>query len=158
MKRRDWLKSAAASSTLLASSAVATSTATLAVAKTVAESNPIAKDIHATIAELTGGQSVQQDNRVSLMVQEQAQNGAVVPVGVASDIPQTQHLYILVSDHQQTLAADMAVNGALIYPSLSTHLQLVKPANITALVKSDNGWFSATAKIASLGEFCEKKG
>lgn len=97
---------------------------------------------------------IQTDDRIELLVPEAAANGAVVPVSVVSSIPNTLKIVLLVNHHGEGSVAELDTTHALIAPRLSTHLKLVKPATITALVHSDEGWFSRSADVKTLGDSC----
>jgi len=111
--------------------------------------------VPASIKNIVGSAHPQVDERVQLHVPADAANGAVVPVGVISRIPDTARIVLLVSEHSRAEVIEIDTSNPLLESSLSTHLQLLKPATITALVQSDTGWFTNTAVIKSLAETCE---
>jgi len=141
MKRRDWLKRAGAS----------TAVAVPGVLLGDTQSN-----FEAQFAQLVGNATVKPDDRIEVLVPSKAANGAVVPVGVISGVPNTLSIVLLVDNHTRSKVAQVDTSNALFAPRMSTHLQLQHPATITALVKTDSGWHSNFAQVTYLGESCEK--
>ena len=143
MHRRDWLKRVGVSSFAALPS---TLPGTL-----LAETESVYE--HA-VRRLVGGKSIKPDTRVAVHVPQQAANGAVVPVGVVSALPDTEKIVLLVDKHTRSIVAQLDTSDAMLAPSLSTHLQLERPATITALVKTKAGWHSNFAQVNTLGESC----
>jgi len=140
MHRRDWLKTVGATSF-------------------VALPNTLLGDTESTyeyaVRRLIGSASTKPDKRVEVLVPDIAANGAVVPVGVVSLLPDTQKIALLVDNHARSIVAKLDTTNPNLAPSLSTHLQLERPATITALVKTSAGWYSNFAHVKTLGESCE---
>ena len=152
MQRRDWIKQTSASGI-----AALTSGAVLGDAESAgALSGQAVSQYDQSVAELVGGDDITPDERVELLVPEDAANGAVVPVGVVSSVPDTKKIVLLVSDHWRARVASLDTSNPMLAPRFSTHLQLIEATTITALVQSESGWFSQTARVKTLGEDCEK--
>jgi len=141
MHRRDWLKR------MGAATGVAALPGTL-----LGESESVYDH---SVRRLVGNTSIKPDSRVAVHVPEAAAIGAVVPVGVVSSLPETQKIVILVDNHTRSIVAKLDTSNAMLAPSLSTHLQLERPATVTALVKTTSGWHSNFTEVKSLGENCE---
>ena len=73
-----------------------------------------------------------------------AENGAVVPVGITSKVPQTESIAILIEKNPNMLAAVFDVPPGTD-PSLSTRIKMGQTSNVYALVKA-NGKYYATSK------------
>lgn len=140
MHRREWIKLAGAGSI-----AAVTSNGVL---------GDVVLSLDQTISGLVGTANIKPDDRIELYVPEDAANGAVVPVGVISSVPDTLKIVLLVSDHTRSKVASLDTSNSLLAPRLSTHLQLDNAATITALVQSRLGWFSNSTKVLTLGERC----
>jgi len=140
MHRRDWLKRVGATSF------VALPGSLLGDTESIYE--------HA-VRRLVGSTSIKPDRRVEVHVPEAAANGAVVPVGVVSQLPGTQKIVILVDNHTHSIVAKLDTINSTLVPSLSTHLRLERPATVTALVKTNTGWHSNSTQVNSLGESCD---
>lgn len=142
MQRRDWIKKTSASGIAALSSGTVFGDAT--------------SKYEQAIADLVGGDNITLDERVELLVPEDAANGAVVPVGVFSSVPDTVKIVLLVHDHSRAEVASLDTSNPMLAPRFSTHLQLIEPTTITALVQSKSGWFAQSARVKTLGESCEK--
>ena len=77
---------------------------------------------------------------------EIAENGAVVPVGVTSNIPKTESIAILIDKNPNVLAAifDIPVGTE---PAISTRVKMAQTSNVTALVRADGRYFFASKEI-----------
>jgi len=139
MDRRDWLKRVGATS------AIALPTKLLGKTDSVYD--------HA-VRRLVGGASIKPNSAIAVHLPEQAANGAVVPVGVVSSLPDTLKIVLLVDNHVRSIVASMDTSNSMLAPRLSTHLQLTSAATITALVKTKQGWYSNFAQVKTLGESC----
>lgn len=111
--------------------------------------------IEQAVGELVGKLDIKPDDRIELLMPEDAANGAVVPVGVVSSVPDTLKIVLLVNNHSRSIVATLDTSNAMLAPRLSTHLQLQNAATVTALVQSKLGWFSNSTLVKTLGESCE---
>lgn len=77
---------------------------------------------------------------------EIAENGAVVPVGVTSNIPKTESIAILIEKNPNVLAAvfDIPIGTE---PSIVTRIKMAQTSNVTALVKADGRYYIASKEI-----------
>ena len=75
-----------------------------------------------------------------------AENGAVVPVGVASTLPNVTMVAILIEKNPNALAATFVLPEGT-EASVQTRVKMGQTSNIYALVKSDGKFFVATKEI-----------
>ena len=143
MHRREWLKRAGAG--------------TVSVIGSSAANSDVVESYEQTVHNLVGNDVVIDDERVELHVPKNAANGAVVPVGVISNVPATEKIVLFVSAHERSKVAEMDITNPALLPKLSTHLQLTSPATVTAFVKAGRQWFRASSTVAHLGENCETR-
>lgn len=142
MQRREWIKKAG-----LGGIAAISSNAVFGHVDTGFEQD---------LADMVGSADIKPDNRIELLVPEDAANGAVVPVGVVSSVPDTLKIVLFVDNHDLSKVAQINTTNSKLAPRFSTHLQLNNAATITALVQSSLGWFSNSASVKTLGESCEQ--
>jgi sulfur-oxidizing protein SoxY len=71
-----------------------------------------------------------------------AENGAVVPVGVTSNLPKTQEIYILVEKNLNPLSAGFTIPDGT-EPFVQTRVKMAQSTNVVAVVKADGKWYSA---------------
>lgn len=75
-----------------------------------------------------------------------AENGAVVPIGVASALPKTQQIAILVEKNPNMLAASFEIPSGT-EPSITTRVKMGQSSNVYALVKADGKYYVAQKEI-----------
>ena len=75
-----------------------------------------------------------------------AENGAVVPVGIASKIPQTEAIAILIEKNPNMLAAVFDIPAGTD-PTLSTRIKMAQTSNVYALVKAGGKYYATSKEI-----------
>ena len=103
-----------------------------------------ANTMDATMKALGGGAPAQSKDITFFQTPDIAENGAVVPVGITSNIPKTESIAILVEKNPNMLAAMFDIPAGT-EPSLSTRIKMGQSSNVYALVKAD-GKFYVTSK------------
>jgi sulfur-oxidizing protein SoxY len=72
---------------------------------------------------------------ISLTAPEIAENGAVVPLSVASAIPDTQAIYVFVEKNPNPLSAAFMIPAGTD-PSVTTRVKMGESSRVTAVVKA----------------------
>lgn len=93
-----------------------------------------------------GAGGITESRDVMLNGPDIAENGAVVPVAVASKLPKTEYMAILVEKNPQPLAAAFTVTEGT-EPNMTTRIKMGGTSNVVALVKADGKWYSATKEV-----------
>jgi sulfur-oxidizing protein SoxY len=75
-----------------------------------------------------------------------AENGAVVPVGVSTTLPNVTMVAILIEKNPNALAASFTLPEGT-EPNVNTRVKMGQTSNVYALVKSDGKFFMATKEI-----------
>ena len=83
-----------------------------------------------------------------LLAPDIAENGAVVPIGIASAIPKTESIAILVEKNPNMLAAVFDIPAGT-EPKLTTRIKMGQTSNVYALVKADGKYYVARRKSRS---------
>jgi sulfur-oxidizing protein SoxY len=79
---------------------------------------------------------------VSITTPDIAENGAVVPVSITSNLPKTQEIYVLIEKNPNPLAAVFTIpEGTDAF--VSTRTKMGQSTNVMALVKADGKLYSA---------------
>lgn len=89
-----------------------------------------------------GGTPASSD-QVTVVSPDIAENGAVVPVGASSKLPNTTEIYLLVEKNPTPLAAGFIVPAGTD-ADVQTRLKMGQSTNVLAVVKADGKWYSAT--------------
>ena len=104
------------------------------------------KSMDETMKALGGGSPAPSSDIVFFSTPDIAENGAVVPVGITSKIPNTQAIAILVEKNPNMLAAVFDIPAGTD-PSLSTRIKMAQTSNVYALVKADGKYHVASKEI-----------
>lgn len=99
-----------------------------------------------TMKALGGGSPVPSKDIVFYSTPDIAENGAVVPIGITSNVPNTQSIAILIEKNPNMLAAVFDVPPGTS-TSLSTRVKMAQTSNVYALVKADGKYFVASKEI-----------
>ncbi len=104
-----------------------------------------AKNLDETVKAL-GGTTAAQSGDITIVAPEIAENGAVVPVGVNSKIPDTQAIYILVEKNPNSLAAGFAIPAGT-EANVATRIKMGQTSNVHAVVKAGDKFFVTTKEV-----------
>jgi sulfur-oxidizing protein SoxY len=83
---------------------------------------------------------------ISITAPDIAENGAVVPVGVTSKIPNTQAVYILVEKNPNMLAAGFNIPQGT-EPNVATRIKMGQTSNVYAVVKAGDKYYVASKEV-----------
>ena len=95
---------------------------------------------------MAGGTPAQTKDVVFFSTPDIAENGAVVPIGVTSNLPKTESIAILVEKNPNMLAASFDIPAGT-EPSLTTRVKMGQSSNVYALVKADGKYHVASKEI-----------
>lgn len=77
---------------------------------------------------------------------EIAENGAVVPISVTSNLPKTESISILVEKNPNSLAASFTIPAGTD-PTVTTRVKMGETSQVHALVRADGRYFVATREV-----------
>jgi len=83
---------------------------------------------------------------IQLTVPEIAENGAVVPVTVASSLPNVEQISILVDKNPNVLAANFIIPAGT-EGLVTTRVKMGQTANVVALVKADGKFYRVAKEV-----------
>ncbi len=93
-----------------------------------------------------GASNASASGDITVKAPDIAENGAVVPVEITSNIPGTDHIIILGEKNVQPLIADFELsNGAEGF--ISTRIKMASTANVTAIVKAGGKVYKASKEV-----------
>ena len=99
-----------------------------------------------TMKALGGGEPAQSRDIVFFQTPDIAENGAVVPIGISSNIPRTESIAILIEKNPNMLAANFDIPTGTD-PTISTRVKMNQTSNIYALVKADGKYYVAAKEV-----------
>ncbi|AOF87156.1 thiosulfate oxidation carrier protein SoxY [Hydrogenophaga sp. RAC07] len=89
-----------------------------------------------------GGTAANSD-QVTVVAPDIAENGAVVPVGATSKIPNTTEIYLIVEKNPTPMAAGFKIPAGTA-ADVQTRLKMGQSSNVFAVVRADGKLFSAS--------------
>jgi sulfur-oxidizing protein SoxY len=93
-----------------------------------------AKDIPTALTGLMGSDAPETSDRIKIKAPDIAENGAVVPVTVETDLEGVTSIAIIASKNQTPLIASFDFSGSAI-PFVSTRIKMAETADVVAVVK-----------------------
>ena len=99
-----------------------------------------------TLKALGGSAPAQSKDITFFSTPDIAENGAVVPVGITSNVPKTESIAILIEKNPNMLAAVFDIPAGT-EASLSTRVKMGQSSNVYALVKADGKYYVASKEI-----------
>lgn len=104
-----------------------------------------AKSMQDVIKALGGGDAAPSD-QITLVAPDIAENGAVVPVGAVSKLPDTEQISILVAKNPNALAASFTLPAGT-EPEVATRVKMSQTSDVYALVKANGKYYTAHKEI-----------
>ncbi len=135
--RRTALKTTGAFATLISLGLVTQSQAQAAVDRASFQVKTVEDALKAI-----GGQAASSD-QVTVVSPDIAENGAVVPVGATSKLPNTTEIYLIVEKNPTPLSAAFFIPAGTA-ADVQTRLKMGQSTNVIAVVKADGKIYSAT--------------
>jgi sulfur-oxidizing protein SoxY len=110
------------------------------------ESAFAAKSVDEALSALLGTSTREASENVKIKAPDIAENGAVVPVTVESDVPGISSISIIAAGNQTPLIASFELGeGALGF--VSTRIKMAKTAEVIAVVKAGDKVLSAAKEV-----------
>ncbi|HHO68967.1 MAG TPA: thiosulfate oxidation carrier protein SoxY [Gammaproteobacteria bacterium] len=105
-----------------------------------------AKSVDAALDALTGSHALEGSDKISIRAPDIAENGAVVPVSVTTDIPNIESISILAEKNANPLTASFVLGkGALGF--VSTRIKMGKTSSVIAVVKAGGKLYSTGKEV-----------
>jgi len=110
--------------------------------------NKAAFDTHsvADTVKALGGGAPAESKDIQIVAPDIAENGAVVPITITSNIPKTQSIAVLVEKNPNTLAASFDIPEGTD-PYVQTRVKMGQTSLITALVKADGKYYFVNKEV-----------
>ena len=145
MNRRNFLKK-----TLLTTAVIGASAGILIIPKNVHAAWPKAafdkKDLSGALETLYGGTSIVESTKVKLKAPDIAENGAIVPINVKTNLKNVESIMIFVEENPQPLSSGYKLTS-LSEPKIGTRLKMGKTTKVMAAVKSDGKIYTASKEV-----------
>jgi len=144
--RREWLKSGGGVTLLTLLAAAGWLKPDEALAQAWNKAAFEAKTMDEALKALGTGAPTASKDITFVSTPDIAENGAVVPIGIASAIPKTEAIAILIEKNPSTLTANFDIPPGTD-PAISTRVKMAQTSNVYALVKADGKYYVASKEI-----------
>lgn len=105
-----------------------------------------ADSVAATLAELYPGRQIRDSDDVRVVAADLAENGAVVPIKVTTDLAEVRSISIIASANPVPLVATF-VCGPRTNGFVATRIKLAESCDVVAVVETANGCYRAQKSI-----------
>jgi sulfur-oxidizing protein SoxY len=105
-----------------------------------------AKDTKAALEASLGSSSTTESGDIKLKAPDIAENGAVVPITVTSNIAGTEAISVVVAENGTPLAATFNL-GATTTGEVSTRIKMGKTSDVIAVVKAGGKLYSTSKNV-----------
>lgn len=85
-------------------------------------------------------------DQVLINASDIAENGAVVPIGIKSNLPNTEMVALLIERNPNPLSASYTMTDMSI-PDITMRVKMGQTSNVVALVKADGKFYTANKEI-----------
>jgi sulfur-oxidizing protein SoxY len=92
------------------------------------------------------GRTAEPSDKVKLDAPEIAENGAVVPISIATTLPEVTSISFLVSENPNALAASYKIPAGTL-PSVANRLKMAKTSNVICIVEAGGKLYSASKEV-----------
>lgn len=104
------------------------------------------KEVPAAVKAYLGGEAMEESAAIQVKAPDIAENGAVVPITVETDMPNVTSIAIIASGNENPLIAGFQLGkGAVGF--VSTRIKMAKTADVIAVVKAGDKLYSATKNV-----------
>lgn len=145
MQRRHFLKNTMATGAV----ALAASSGLLVPAKVLASWNKAAfdaKDVPSAMSGSIGTDKTEASDKIKIKAPDIAENGAVVPVTVSSDLSDVKSITIISEKNGTPLIAKFNLKGQA-QPFVSTRIKMGKTSNVIAICETGGKFLSASKEV-----------
>ena len=105
-----------------------------------------AKDVNAALSGAMGSTDTTASDKIKLKAPDIAENGAVVPITVSSNIDGTTNMSILVAENNTPLTSTYEL-GATTQAYISTRVKMGKTSDVIAVVKAGGKLYSTKKEV-----------
>ena len=105
-----------------------------------------AHNAEAVISELSGGLPVEESAAIRFKIPDIAENGAVVPITISTDIEGVVSISVVVDENPNPLSASFSISPD-VYPDISTRVKMGKSSLVRALVQTPDKVYYASREV-----------
>ena len=96
--------------------------------------------------EALGATDATASDKVKLVAPDIAENGAVVPMGIVSELPGTDMMALMIEKNPNALAGAYEIMDGML-PEVTMRVKMGQSSDVVALVKADGKFYMATKEV-----------
>ena len=96
--------------------------------------------------EVLGATDASESEMIKIKAPEIAENGAVVPIGITSDIEGTTEIVTIISNNPLPYSAKFTI-GSKAKAAVKSRFKMAKTTDVVAVVKADDKFYIAKSNI-----------
>ncbi|NMF87852.1 thiosulfate oxidation carrier protein SoxY [Aromatoleum petrolei] len=93
-----------------------------------------------------GAEDAAESGAVRIVAPDVAEDGRAVTISVASDIPRTEQIVVLIEENPYKVAASFRLSGAMA-PAIQTRVKMARSTRVHALVRAEGRLFVAWREV-----------
>ena len=105
-----------------------------------------ADNAEAAIGELFGGLPVEETSEIRFKIPDIAENGAVVPVTISTDMEGVVSISVVVDENPNPLSASFSISPD-VYPDISARVKMGESSVVRALVQTADRVYYASKEV-----------
>ncbi len=110
------------------------------------------KDVASALKGLLGTDSPETSDRIQIKAPDIAENGAVVPITVETDLPEVRSISLIAAKNPNPLVASFEFVDPKVTPFISTRIKMAETADVIAVVQSGDKFYqNARAVKVTIG-------
>ncbi len=98
------------------------------------------------VLKILGGAEAETSDKIKIKAPEIAENGAVVPVGITSDIEGTTEISVITVENPTPLSAQFIL-GEGATAKIKSRFKMGKTTDVVALIKAGDKFYTAKANV-----------
>ena len=111
------------------------------------------EDLEIGLSNAFGISKPAESSNITIKAPTIAENGAVVPIQISTDLNEVKSISILVENNLKPFVASFRMHGSAAY--VSTRIKMKKTSNVIAVVKAGGALFSTSKEIKVTDSGCE---
>lgn len=141
MKRRSFLKGS-----VVAGAAIGTGLFASGIAHAAEESGPFAAKSVEDVLKALGASGAETSDKIKIKAPEIAENGAVVPVGITSELEGTTEIISITAANPTPMSAKYTFGEGAI-PAVKSRFKMGKTTDVIAVVKAGGKYYTAKTEV-----------
>jgi len=100
----------------------------------------------AALKELFGDKPIEQSDAIKLKIPDIAENGAVVPVSISTEIEGVESISIIIDQNPNPLSASFTI-GEDVFADVSTRVKMGKSSQVRAMVETSDKIYTVGKEV-----------